>query len=169
LLTLEQKFHLDMIRMGNYIQNSALQYDIKADEVNIGTKEGIYFIPYTYTNYNGFKASVKRKIVVVNSAYTSNYAGNWKRSSNGIISKWTNLGSGVHAISDPGGANLKGDILYVIIKNDNSVIIPPQTLDESHAEITGLNSVSFSPTQVKYAFIAGNGVYGTAVRTFDKQ
>jgi hypothetical protein len=39
----------------------------------------------------------------------------------------------------------------------------------SGANITGLNSISFTPTQVKYAFRAGNGVYGTAVRTFDKQ
>lgn len=142
---------------------------IKADSVKLGTAEGIYFVPYTYRNKYGFQTKVQRKIVIVNQAYTSNYQGKWKRTSNGIIANWTNLGSGVHAISDPGGANLPGDILYVIIKNDNSVIIPEQTLAESHAEITGLSSVSFTPTQVKYAFRAGNGVYGTAVRTFDKQ
>lgn len=142
---------------------------IMADEVKLGSAEGIYFVPYTYRNVNGFETTVKRKVVVVNQAYTSNYAGKWKRQGNNVIANWTNLGSGVHAISDPGGANLPTDILYVIIKNDNTVIVPEQTTDGNHAIITGLNSVSFTPTQVKYAFRAGNGVYGTAVRTFDKQ
>lgn len=142
--------------------------NIKADSVVIGTSEGIYFVPYTYRNYYGFETTVKRKVVIVSQAYTSNYTGKWKRTSNGIIANWTNLGSGVHAIQDPGGANLKDDILYVIIKDNNSVVVPEQTM-ASGANITGLNSIAFTPTQVKYAFRAGNGVYGTAVRTFDKQ
>lgn len=148
---------------------SAANISIMADSVKLGTAEGIYFVPYSYQNVNGFKTTVKRKVVVVNQAYTSNYAGKWKRQGNNVIANWTNLGSGVHAISDPGGANLPEDVLYVIIKNDNTVIVPPQVTDGNHADITGLNSVSFTPTQVKYAFRAGNGVYGTAVRTFDKQ
>ena len=140
---------------------------IKADSVVIGTTEGIYFVPYTYRNYYGFETTIKRKVVIVSQAYTSNYEGKWKRTT-GIIATWINLGSGVHAIQDPGGANLTDDFLYVIIKNDNSVVVPEQTM-ASGANITGLNSISFTPTQVKYAFRAGNGVYGTAVRTFDKQ
>jgi Domain of unknown function (DUF5011) len=148
---------------------SAANVSIMADSVKLGTAEGIYFVPYTYRNVNGFETTVKRKVVVVNQAYTSNYAGKWKRNTNGVIANWTNLGSGVHAISDPGGANLPTDILYIIIKNDNTVIVPEQTTAGNNAIITGLNSISFTPTQVKYAFRAGNGVYGTAVRTFDKQ
>jgi hypothetical protein len=146
---------------------AAANLSIKADSVVIGTAEGIYFVPYTYRNYYGFETTIQRKVVIVSQAYTSNYAGKWKRTT-GIIANWTNLGSGVHAIKDPGGANLTGDFLYVIIKNDNSVLVPPQTM-ASGAVITGLNNISFTPTQVKYAFRAGNGVYGTAVRTFDKQ
>lgn len=147
---------------------SAANLNIKADSVKIGTAEGIYFVPYTYRNFYGFETTIKRKVVVVSQAYTANYAGKWKRTSNSIIANWTNLGSGVHSIQDPGGANLTDDFLYVIIKNDNSVIIPAQVM-ASGADITGLSSISFTPTQVKYAFRAGNGVYGTAVRTFDKQ
>ena len=153
---------------GKLDTSNASNISIMADSVKLGTEEGIYFVPYTYRNVNGFETKVKRKVVVVNQAYTSNYAGKWKRTSNGVIATWTNLGSGVHAISDPGGANLPEDVLYVIIKNDNSVIVPIQTTDGNHAEITGLNSISFTPTVVKYAFRAGNGVYGTAVRTFNK-
>lgn len=149
--------------------SSAAALSIMADSVKLGTAEGIYFIPYTYRNYYGFQKTVKRKVVVVNQAYTSNYAGKWKRTSNGVIATWTNLGSGVHAIQDPGGANLSTDIMYVIIKNDNTVIVPPQVTDGNHADITGLDNISFTPTVVKYAFRAGNGVYGTAVRTFNKQ
>lgn len=153
---------------GKLDTSSAAALTIMADSVKLGTAEGIYFVPYTYRNIYGFETKVKRKVVVVNQAYTSNYAGKWKRSTNGVIANWTNLGSGVHAISDPGGANLPEDVLYVIIKNDNTVIVPEQTTDGNHAEITGLNSISFTPTVVKYAFRAGNGVYGTALRTFNK-
>jgi hypothetical protein len=154
---------------GNLISDTiAPSQALSADPVTIGTAEGIYFIPYTYRNKYGFESSISRKVVVVSQAYTSNYAGKWKRSSNGLIATWTNLGSGVHAIKDPGGANIPGDILYVIIKNDNTVIVPVQDMGSS-ANILGLNSISFTPTVVKYAFKAGNGVYGTAVRTFNKQ
>lgn len=153
---------------GTMDTSAAANLSIKADSVVIGTTEGIYFVPYTYRNYYGFETTVKRKVVIVNQAYTSNYAGKWKRSTNGVIATWTNLGSGVHAIKDPGGANLTDDILYVIIKNDNSVIVPEQDM-ASGAHITGLNSIAFTPTQAKYAFRSGNGVYGTAVRTFNKQ
>lgn len=155
---------------GNLISDTvAPSVSITADSVKIGTAEGIYFIPYTYRNKYGFETHISRKVVVVSQAYTSNYAGKWKRNTNGIIATYVNLGSGVHSIQDPGGAALTDDFMYVIIKNDNSVIVPPQVFAGSHADITGLNSVSFTPTQVKYAFRAGNGVYGTAVRTFDKQ
>jgi hypothetical protein len=147
---------------------AAPSISIKADSVKIGSAEGIYFVPYTYRNKYGFETTLKRKVVVVTQAYTSNFAGQWKRTSNNVIATWKNLGSGVHSISDPGGANIPTDVLYVIIKNDNSVIIPMQTM-ASGAEIVGLNTFSLTASVAKYAFISGNGVYGTALRTFNKQ
>jgi hypothetical protein len=154
---------------------STVTIPIKADAVELGTAEGIYFIPYTYRNYYGFESTISRKVVVVNQAYTSNYAGTWKRAATGGLQTWKNLGSGVHEIQNPGGvatsaanAALLADKLYVIIKNDNSVIAPVQTFPGSNATCSKLTGVSFTATQVKYALNC-DGVYGTAVRTFDKQ
>ena len=156
---------------GNLLSDtSTLTYSIKASEAKIGTAEGIYFVKYTYRNFNGFETTAKRKVVVVNQAYTSNYAGQWKRTNN-VVNTWKNLGNGVHEISDPGGVGAephKSDKLYIIIKNDNTVICPEQEVPSTHVTVSALTNVSFTPTQVKYTIIA-NGAYGTAVRTFNKQ
>ena len=136
---------------------------------------GIYQISYSAENAEGFVATSNRIVVVLESSPSAiDLTGSWLRAATGVTNVITKTSDRSYQMSNAGGFNADpaSDILQVELLNVNDVIlyIPIQT-DDSGIQVQSINNGTAkinSPTQIQYAFNA-SGVYGTAVRTFNKQ
>lgn len=138
--------------------------------VNTSTP-GIYTINYSATNKDGFSASLRRTVAVYSTAADAaahDLSGNYARTSNGSVARWTKLAPGVYKVFNPGGA--PGTNLTVIVFNPSGydIFIPEQV--SSDGSITSSSNESYtngSPAQYSWKVI--NPGYGTGQRTFIKQ
>ncbi len=137
---------------------------------------GIYQISYEAENAEGFVATANRIVVVIESSLSAfDFAGTWARSTNGVINVLTKTSDRRYVTSNAGGFNATPatDILQIEIINvdDTNLYIPLQFDEDSGIQVQSINNGSAkinSATQIQYSF-AASAVYGTAVRTFNKQ
>jgi hypothetical protein len=150
--------------------------DIKVAATTVNTNvPGVDLVTYTATNADGFSAYGYRHVIVYStdaSAQNNDFSGNYARTSNGSIAKWTKIAPGVYSVFNPGGA--PGTNLTVIVFNDtgNHVYIPQQAAsDYSITSSAQESSVAGATpgTLAKYSMEIVNPGYGTSVRTFVKQ
>ena len=132
---------------------------------------GVYQLIYTAVNSEGFSKSASRIVVVYStdpSAAANDLSGNYARTSNGSIARWTKIAPGVYSVFNPGGA--PGTNLTVIVFNQTgfNIKIPVQPASDG-SPITSDAEVYNNTTPASYTWRIVNQGYGTALRTFVKQ
>lgn len=137
---------------------------------------GIYQISYEAANAEGFVATANRIVIVLESSPSAiDLTGSWLRAATGVTNVITKTSDRVYQMSNAGGFNADPatGILQLELINVNDVLlyIPIQIDEDSGIQVQSINNGTAkinSPTQIQYAFNA-SAVYGTAVRTFNKQ
>lgn len=132
---------------------------------------GVYQLIYTAVNSEGFSKSTSRIVVVYAtdaSAASNDLSGNYARTLNGQIARWTKLAPGVYSVFNPGGA--AGTNLTVIVFNSTgfSIKIPSQPASDG-SPITSAQEVYNNTTPASYTWQILNQGYGPGLRTFVKQ
>lgn len=152
---------------------------------------GVYIITYAAKNADGFSASIRRWVGVIDAAAAANdFSGQYQRTKYGSnttpsgIATWTKVMDGLYLNNDVGGVGA-GTIsstpgyagpFYIFNVEGNEIIFPPQPNplggDVSAVADDGGERIDFVPGPTgtdSYAWgLRGSG-YGTPTRTFTKQ
>lgn len=155
------------------------------------TTPGVYIIEYIATNPDGFKASVKRWVGVIDAAAAANdLSGKYQRTAYGAntspagIATWTKVMDGLYTNSDIGGVGAGtiagnpgyGAKVYVFNVEGDDIIMPEQpnalggvvyAISETGDERVVFTQGAAGTESYKWS-VRGAG-YGTPPRTFTKQ
>jgi hypothetical protein len=136
-------------------------------KVNTNTP-GVYILSYTVTNSDGFPASGKRWVGVIDvDAQAQDISGTYVRT-NGQPVTITKKGLGMYTTNNVGGVPGNPAFIYdVYFYNTagNTLVVPLQP-DALGGEIY-CDNITFTGTVLKW--VVHGGSYGTSVRTFNKQ
>jgi Domain of unknown function (DUF5011) len=126
---------------------------------------GLYVVLFKAANANGFETTVGRKVAVTSVTGTTNVAGDYIRSSNGIAMTIEKLAEGVYKITNPGGAGAGTATTVFMVETEKGVYTcPDQPNDAGFMTVT---DIAFSATGVVWRVL--NAGYGTQLRSFEKQ
>ena len=152
---------------------------------------GVYIITYSAANEDGFSASVKRYVGVIDAAAAANdFSGKYQRTKYGTnttpagIATWTKVADGLYTNNDIGGvgeatiANTGGygKSYYIFNVEGNDIVFPIQ-VNPLGGEVEAVSEgggerITFDPGPAgtdSYTWRVLGAGYGTNPRTFTKQ
>lgn len=126
---------------------------------------GVYTLTYTSTNPDGFSSTTQRYVGVVDPAVSANdFSGSYARNTNGVISVWTKVSTGLYKVTNVGGSPSLSVTVYVYNLTGNEIKVPLQETSNGPLEC---NPAHFD-SSTQYSWIVLNASFGTALRTFVK-
>lgn len=129
---------------------------------------GLYVVPITAKNRNGYVSSDVVYIAVTNIPDDYDLSGTYLRAATGANVSITKIARGLYETDDVGGAPSLPITAYFVQLTDNTLQLPPQptdvgTLSAVNAQVNKVDSDTVITWAVR------NASFGTALRTFVKQ
>lgn len=149
-------------------------YPVVIDQSTLdNTTPGLYIVYIKSTNKYGMIGSSAVYVAVTDVDPSINLAGQYARTSNGVIVNVTKLATGLYMTDNVGGvpSSSPGAITPAFFVQTSNTMIDLPLQETSLGSLYGVSdSLNMTPADTFYQYaINGNSTFGTAVRKFVKQ